>query len=65
MNQSASTAFEPLVLAELRPRPITGLTRGLVAVVEAERELTAMLYRYYRAVDRMRTGRTARYVHAR
>lgn len=47
---------------ELRPRPIVGLTRGLVAVGEAARELTAMQYRYLRHVERMRTGRTARYV---
>lgn len=62
---TAGTAFEPLVLADLRPRPISGLTHGQIAAAEAQRELTAMLYRYYRAVDRMRTGRTARYVHAR
>jgi hypothetical protein len=62
MSAHARTELAPLVLAELRPRPIAGLTRGLVAVAEAERELTAMHCRYQRAVDRMRAERTARYV---
>lgn len=61
-QQAASAAFVPLVLAELRPVPITGLTRGWVAATEAERELIAMKYRYLRAIDRMRTGRAARAV---
>lgn len=52
-------ALDALVL---RPRPIVGLTRGLVAVEEARRELIAMQYRYLRQVERMRSGRTARYV---
>jgi hypothetical protein len=63
MKQHAAAAVhEPMGLLQLRPRPIAGLTRGLVAVAEAERELAAMQYRYQRAVDRMRAERTARYV---
>ena len=58
---TARTAYMPLQLPErLEPTPIVGLTRGKVAEAEAQRELTAMIYRYLRNVDRMRTGRTAR-----
>ena len=50
----------PIELCE--PAPVVGLTRGLVAAADAERERIAMVYRYLRAVERMRTARTARHV---
>jgi hypothetical protein len=56
-----TTTHQPLHLVNLHPRPIDGL-EGKAAVIEAGRELTAMMYRYLRATDRMRTARTARYV---
>lgn len=55
------TAYAPLMLAELAPRPIVGLTLGRVAATEASRELTAMMYRYLRAVERMRIARVTRH----
>jgi hypothetical protein len=61
-HQGASAVQEPPGVLQLRPRPISGLTIGIVAAEEAARELTAMLNRYNQAVDRMRSARTARYV---
>jgi hypothetical protein len=45
----------------IAPRPIVGLTQGLIAEAEAKRELTAMQRQYQLRTGRMRSARTAHY----